>query len=138
MQTYRHYTQPVEDSGYIHQIVIIVTNLTYQNYHWSMWVLELLLKNPEVPYSTIVRSTLDKLSRLAPDFRSFIRQYAADIEEYGEEMREKLSIEFKTPPKANVLEQKKLNVSDIAKFQKYIEELRNDIVTELESTEDDN
>jgi len=106
---------------------------------WSMWVLETLLKNPGEPYDVLVRSALNKASKITPDFRRFIRRYAHTIEEYGDEMRRKLNIEFRTPPKAarkapgasQEIQKGVFSGSDLVKFPKHVKSIRDESVSDL-------
>lgn len=106
---------------------------------WSMWVLETLLKNPGKPYDVLVRSALNKASKITPDFRRFIRRYAHTIEEYGDEMRRKLNIEFRTPSKAarkapgasQEIKKGVFSGSDLVKFQKHVKSIRDESVSDL-------
>jgi hypothetical protein len=106
---------------------------------WSMWVLETLLKNPGKPYDVLVRSALNEASKITPDFRRFIRRYARTIEEYGDEMRRKLNIEFRTPSKAardapgasREIKRGVFSENDLVKFQKHIKSIRDESISDL-------
>lgn len=53
---------------------------------WSLWIIDLLLENPNVPYEKLIRYALHDLAEQHIDFRKFIRKYAKSIEKFNKEL----------------------------------------------------
>jgi len=54
---------------------------THQGYciAWSLWFFSLMLENPETPVGELFQRAQKGINQGSPNYRSFIRQYAADI-----------------------------------------------------------
>lgn len=85
---------------------------------WTLWIIDTLLRNPDVEYDTIIRKALQSLAKEAPDFRDFIRRYAKAIEKYSDMLREEIGVDI---PEG--VSKPKLSEEDTRKFNKYAQDL---------------
>lgn len=77
------------------------TSLHYVGYcqMWTFWFIDVLIRNPNIPITELIRRAQIQLSEKNPDFRKFIREYAKNMERYTDEQKVKLGIKYDTPTK---------------------------------------
>lgn len=75
------------------------TNIRINDYEgfctvWTYYFISVLLKNPGVEYSKLIRSAIHSVSKISPDFNSFIREYAKKLESIAEGEYKRLGLEW--------------------------------------------
>jgi len=67
---------------------------------WTLWFMEVMLKNPDVDVADIHRMAQSAIMTYDPSFSSFIRRYTQSLQDFGDAMRQKLRLTYKTPPRS--------------------------------------
>jgi len=66
---------------------------------WTLWFMEVLLNNPDVSMSDIHRMAQSAIVENDRSYQSFIRRYVRSMEEFGDVMRQRFGLTYRTPEK---------------------------------------
>lgn len=87
---------------------------------WSMWFMDVLLRNPNVKPEEIIRRAQNQMAKNNPDFVTFINNYFKFFEKNAREQKKKLKLKYSSPGGID-----KFPYSDVVKIQKHARAVRN-------------